>query len=104
MATEYVLVFTLYAICIYHCQSYISIVNKMTQLETIQKPKIVGVRKFTCTNHVVHNVKVIKYDDESTWVMCPLFGWYSEAKHGESKLKLGCMERKKRCTWFITTH
>jgi len=81
----------------------------MGQLETLnlqkvnEKSNIVGVRPFKCNNHMVHNVKVIEYADGSIWVSCPLFGWYTENCYGKAILKLGCKERKKRCTWYIET-
>jgi hypothetical protein len=79
------------------------------QLETLnlqkvnEKSNIVGVRPFKCNNHMVHDVKVIEYADGSIWVSCPLFGWYTENYYGKTILKLGCKERKKRCTWYIGT-
>ena len=66
-----------------------------------KEAQIVAVRRCKCINSSVHNVKVIKYDDGSVWVACPMFGWYKEVKIGGSTLKLGCKDRKKRCTWFI---
>lgn len=62
--------------------------------------RIVGVKAYTCTNDFVHHVKVVKYSDSSVWVMCPMFGWFEDAG-SRGILKLGCKERKKRCTWFI---
>lgn len=64
------------------------------------RPKIVGVREYRCTNGFVHNIKVVRYEDSSIWVTCPMFGWFEEAGL-ETTPKLGCKERKKRCTWFV---
>ena len=80
--------------------------SKTTQIEIKKKaklgrPSIVGIRKLVCSNHKVHNISVIKYDDESVLVACPLFGWY---KDNENVSGLGCVPRKKRCTWYISTH
>jgi len=66
----------------------------------LEDTHIVSVRGYTCTNGFVHNIKVVKYDDSSVWVMCPMFGWFEEIG-SEGTLKLGCKERKKRCTWFV---
>ncbi len=66
----------------------------------LEYTRIVSVRGYTCTNGFVHNIKVVKYDDSSVWVMCPMFGWFEEAG-SDGILKLGCKERKKRCTWFV---
>lgn len=77
--------------------------QKLTKQRTskgLEPTRIVGKRAYTCTNGFVHHIKVVKYDDGSVWVMCPMFGWYEEAGL-EGILKLGCKERKKRCTWFI---
>ena len=68
--------------------------------ESLERECIVGVRTYTCTNDFVHNVKVVKYDDSSVWVLCPMFGWFEGASSGGT-LKLGCKETKKRCTWFV---
>jgi len=83
----------------------------MTEVKSIQleagkkarfgKPKIVGIRKRVCLNETVHNVRIIKYDDESVWVACPWFGWYVDDQKISS---LGCADRKKRCTWYLSTH
>jgi hypothetical protein len=78
-------------------------IQQIQQTNKNAKPNIVGVREFTCTNHMIHNVKVLKYDDDSIWVVCPIFGYYTETYNGGTRLKLGCVERKKRCTWFIGT-
>jgi len=67
--------------------------------ELLERPLITGTRAYTCTNHYSHNIKVIKYDDGSIWVMCPMFGWFED--NGSGMQKLGCKERKKRCTWFV---
>jgi hypothetical protein len=85
--------------------------DKMSGAKTVQleagrkaifwKPKIIGMRKLVCSNETVHNVKVIKYDDESVWVACPLFGWYINDRNTP---ELGCANRKKRCTWYLSTH
>jgi hypothetical protein len=69
-------------------------------LERLEDTHIVSVRGYTCTNGFVHNIKVVKYDDSSVWVVCPMFGWFEEAG-SDGILKLGCKERKKRCTWFV---
>ena len=79
---------------------------KTTQLEVgrkakFGKPMIVGMRKCVCSNETVHNIRVIKYDDESVWVACPLFGWYTNDKN---VVELGCGDRRKRCTWYLSTH
>lgn len=66
----------------------------------LERPQIIGVRKYTCTNDFVHDVKVVTYDDSSIWVMCPMFGWFGETDSGRTP-KLGCKERKKHCTWFV---
>jgi len=66
----------------------------------LEDTHIVSVRGYTCTNGFVHNIKVVKYDDSSVWVVCPMFGWFEEAG-SDGILKLGCKERKKRCTWFV---
>jgi len=65
------------------------------------KPKVIGMRKRVCSNRKVHNIYTIKYDDESIWVSCPDFGWYID---GGKLPKLGCTSRKKRCTWYLSTH
>jgi len=69
-------------------------------LESLERDRIVGVRTYTCTNDFVHNVKVVKYDDSSVWVMCPMFGWFEDASSGGAR-RLGCKEKKKHCTWFV---
>jgi len=69
-------------------------------LERLKSARITSIRGYTCTNDFVHNIKVVKYDDSSVWVMCPMFGWFEETG-SNGTLKLGCKERKKRCTWFI---
>jgi len=74
--------------------------TKQRTSEDLEHTRIVGERAYTCANDFVHHIKVVKYDDGSVWVMCPMFGWYEEAS-SEGILKLGCRERKKRCTWFI---
>jgi len=79
---------------------------KKTQLEykrraKFSRPSIIGVRKLVCSNHNVHNVSVITYDDGSVFVACPLFGWYTDNK---GAIGYGCVPRKKRCTWYISTH
>ncbi len=66
----------------------------------LEDTHIVSVRGYTCTNGFVHNIKVVKYDDSSVWVVCPMFGWFEEIG-SDGILKLGCKERKKRCTWFV---
>lgn len=43
-------------------------------LGRLEDTHIVSVRGYTCTNGFVHNIKVVKYDDSSVWVMCPMFG------------------------------
>lgn len=83
----------------------------MSEVKTIQfdigkkakfgKPKIVGMRKHVCSNETIHNIAVIKYDDESMWVACPWFGWYTNQQNVP---ELGCADRKKRCTWYLSTH
>lgn len=69
-------------------------------LERQERARIVGVRDYTCINDFVHHIKVVKYDDSSVWVMCPMFGWFEDVG-SEGTPKLGCKERKKRCTWFM---
>jgi Arc/MetJ-type ribon-helix-helix transcriptional regulator len=66
----------------------------------LTRPKIVGMREYTCTNGFAHNIKVVKYEDSSIWVTCPMFGWFEDTSI-EGAPKLGCKERKKRCTWFV---
>ena len=66
---------------------------------SLRSPRVVGMREYPCTNGFVHNIKVVRYDDSSIWVTCPMFGWFEEP--GLETPKLGCKERKKRCTWFI---
>jgi len=68
--------------------------------ERLERTRIIGVREYTCSNDFIHNVKVVKYDDSSVWVTCPMFGWFEEAGRGGTP-KLGCKERKKRCSWFV---
>ncbi|MGQ9530028.1 MAG: hypothetical protein ACUVQW_03105 [Candidatus Bathycorpusculaceae bacterium] len=67
----------------------------------ISKLKVVGVRKRICSNEKVHEISIIKCNDESLWVACPWFGWYISDKNTP---ELGCVERKKRCTWYLSTH
>lgn len=69
-------------------------------LEHLEHPRIIGVREYTCQNKSIHNVKVVKYDDSSIWVTCPMFGWF-EKGGVPSVTSLGCKERKQRCTWFV---
>ena len=72
--------------------------EEQRNLESLEKAHIIGIRNYTCTNGFIHDVKVVKYDDTSIWVMCPMFGWYNSPG---GAAKLGCRERKKQCTWFI---
>jgi len=79
---------------------------KSFQIELVKKakpgrPKVIGMRKRVCSNRKVHNIYIIKYDDESIWVSCPWFGWYIDDRNLP---KLGCADRKKRCTWYLSTH
>jgi len=74
--------------------------DKQKTSEYLARTRIIGVRTYTCSNDFVHNVKVVKYDDSSVWVMCSMFGWFEDAGFGGTP-KLGCKERKKRCTWFV---
>lgn len=67
--------------------------------ERLTRSQVVGMREYTCTNGFIHNIKVARYDDSSIWVICPMFGWFEEP--GLATPKLGCKERKKRCTWFV---
>lgn len=62
--------------------------------------KIVGIRECTCINKFTHNIKVVRYEDSSIWVICPMFGWF-EVTGLEGVPKLGCKTRKKHCTWFV---
>ena len=66
----------------------------------LTRPKVVGVREYTCTNEFAHKIKVVRYEDSSIWVTCPMFGWFEGAR-SEGAPKLGCISRKKRCTWFV---
>jgi len=72
--------------------------EEQRSLESLEKAQIIGIRNYTCTNGFIHDVKVVKYDDTSIWVMCPMFGWYGPPG---GAARLGCRERKKPCTWFI---
>lgn len=77
--------------------------HKLTEKRKATLPahlRIIGVREYTCTNGFVHNIKVVRYEDSSIWVTCPMFGWFEEAG-SEGAPKLGCKERNKRCTWFV---
>jgi Arc/MetJ-type ribon-helix-helix transcriptional regulator len=76
-----------------------TLVEKRKASELTQ-PKIVGMREYTCTNSLAHRVKVVKYEDSSIWVACPMFGWFEDVSM-EGASQLGCKERKKRCTWFV---
>lgn len=68
-------------------------------LQHLKQTHVVGLREYTCINSSVHKVKVARYDDSSIWVMCPKFGWFEDCVSGVEKL--GCKDRKKRCTWFV---
>jgi len=75
------------------------------RLQTIPKtpaeqPRIIAVRSYNCSNDFFHKIKVVKYDDSSIWVTCPMFGWFEDTTP-DKKPQLGCKERKKPCAWFI---
>ncbi|MEM2102229.1 MAG: hypothetical protein QXM22_01790 [Candidatus Bathyarchaeia archaeon] len=65
-----------------------------------EQPRIIAVRSYTCSNEFVHKIKVVKYDDSSIWVTCPMFGWF-ENTTPDKRPQLGCKERKKPCAWFV---
>ena len=69
-------------------------------LDYLGQSRVIGTRLYKCINKYIHNIAVVKYDDSSIWVMCPMFGWFEDASL-EGPLKLGCKDRKKHCTWFI---
>ncbi len=80
-------------------RSRLQTLEEQRNLESLERTQIVGIRNYTCTNGFIHNIKVIRFDDTSIWVACPMFGWYDPPSVG--KARLGCRERKKRCTWFV---
>lgn len=80
-------------------RSRLQTLEQQRELENLERTQIIGIRNYTCTNGFIHNIKVIKFDDTSIWIACPMFGWYDPSSAG--KARLGCRERKKRCTWFV---
>lgn len=68
--------------------------------KTPEQLRIVAVRNYTCSNDFVHQIKVVKYEDSSLWVTCPVFGWFENTTLDKTP-RLGCKERKKPCAWFL---
>jgi len=67
--------------------------------EHLEHMNIIGDETYICADSPHSNVFAVKYEDGSAWVMCPMFGWYDDNSL-KCVMKLGCIKKKTRCSWF----
>ena len=66
----------------------------------LENNNICRIETYICAESSTHNVLAVKYDDKSAWIICPFYGWFDET-YPKRSMKLGCMKKKDRCSWFI---